>query len=162
MNEATTENPDLATRSAVHDLVVEFYQEVVLDDLLGPVFDEAAEVDWASHIPKLVDYWCRILLAEPGTPMRTIPAHRALHQVIPIRPDHCDRWWTLWCRSVDEHWCGPTARRATDHAAALMSGLARHVFGFHWTPPDERDAVAAAVRQAEVAAPSVRRHRSRH
>ena len=127
---------DLATRSAVHDLVVEFYREVILDDLLGPVFDDAAEVDWAVHIPKLVDYWCRILLGEPSPPLRTVPAHRALHELVPIRAEHCDRWWELWSGAVDRQWCGSTAQHAKDHAAALMSGLARRVFGFEWEPPD--------------------------
>mgnify|MGYP000346625624 CR=1 FL=1 len=39
--------PDLDSRSAIHDLVVRFYREVVFDDLLGPVFGEVAEVDTA-------------------------------------------------------------------------------------------------------------------
>ena len=48
---------DLTTRANVHDLVVDFYREIVFDELLEPVFDEVAEVDWASHIPRLIDYW---------------------------------------------------------------------------------------------------------
>src|SRR5688500_14309868 len=51
---------DLVSRAQVHDLVVDFYRRVALDDLLGPVFGEVAEVDWSVHIPKLVDYWCRV------------------------------------------------------------------------------------------------------
>ena len=50
----------------VHALVVDFYREVAFDDLLGPMFGEVAEVDWATHIPKLIDYWCRVLLGQPG------------------------------------------------------------------------------------------------
>ncbi len=46
---------DLVSRSDVHDLVVEFYREVVFDEVLEPVFGEVAEVDWAAHIPRLVD-----------------------------------------------------------------------------------------------------------
>ena len=52
---------DLATRPQVHDLVVDFYREIVFDELLEPMFGEVAEVDWANHIPRLIDYWCRIL-----------------------------------------------------------------------------------------------------
>jgi hypothetical protein len=31
---------DLDTRTAVHDLVVAFYREIVFDDLLAPLFEE--------------------------------------------------------------------------------------------------------------------------
>ena len=55
---------DLETRADIHDLVVAFYREIVFDDLLEPVFGEVAEVDWALHIPKLIDYWCRVLLGQ--------------------------------------------------------------------------------------------------
>ncbi len=68
---------DLATRGQIHDLIVGFYREIVFDDLLGPVFGEVAEADWAVHIPKLVDYWCRVLLGHPGYrcyPLGTTPA----------------------------------------------------------------------------------------
>ena len=51
---------DISARVDVHDLVVAFYREVVFDDVLAPVFGEIAEVDWVVHIPRLIDYWCRV------------------------------------------------------------------------------------------------------
>ena len=130
---------DLSSRAAIHDLVVDFYREVVFDDLLGPVFGEVAEVDWSIHIPKLVDYWSRILLDEPGPATSIVGVHRALHQSEPMTSEHCDRWWGLWCASIDSRWSGPYADRARRHAAALMSGMAKHVFGFAWEPSDGGD-----------------------
>ena len=41
----------------------------------------------------------------------------------------------LWVMSVDVRWAGPTAERAKGHAAALMAGMARHVFEVAWAPP---------------------------
>lgn len=124
---------DLASRSAIHDLVVEFYREVVNDDLLGPVFEEVAEVDWAEHIPKLVDYWCNILLGEGHRLGSIMPSHRDLHAIAPVRVDHCDRWFDLWEGSVRASWHGPIADHAIAHAGNLMSGMARHVFGVAWS-----------------------------
>lgn len=129
--------PDLVTRVAVHDLVVDFYREVVFDDLLGPVFSDVAEVDWAEHIPKLVDYWSRILIGELGSGRPITGVHRDLHGTEPLRPEHCDRWWTLWTECIDARWKGPVADRAEAHARSLMTGMARHVFGFEWAPPAE-------------------------
>jgi hypothetical protein len=66
---------DLDSRADIHDLVVGFYREVVFDELLEPVFGEVAEVDWALHIPKLIDYWCRVLLRQPGYGGSILEAH---------------------------------------------------------------------------------------
>jgi len=126
---------DLTTRSQVHDLVVEFYREVVMDELLEPVFSDVAEVDWTIHMPRLVDYWCGILLGATRPRVSTTVVHRRLHEQAPIRPEHCDRWYSMWTRCVRASWSGPHADLAVSHAATLMAGMAKHVFGFAWTPP---------------------------
>ena len=59
VGEATRRPRDLDTRGQIHDLVIQFYREIMLDPLLGPVFDEVAEVEWRLHIPRLIDFWCR-------------------------------------------------------------------------------------------------------
>jgi hemoglobin len=126
---------DLVSRAEIHDLVVEFYREVVFDDLLAPIFDEVAEVDWSQHIPKLIDYWCRILLRERSYAGAVTATHRHLHGRQPVRIEHCDRWYVLWVRTVDSRWAGPTADRAISHAARLMAAMATRIFGFEWAPP---------------------------
>ena len=95
---------DIASRGDVHDLVVAFYREIVFDDLLAPVFGEVAEVDWAVHIPRLVDYWCRILLGEAGYSGAILTSHRHVHELETLRIAHFDRWYELWVRSVEANW----------------------------------------------------------
>ena len=131
----TGSDDDLVGRADIHDLVVEFYREVVFDDTLAPLFGEVAEVDWAQHIPRLIDYWCRILLREGSYVGAVAAAHRHLHALEPIRIEHCDRWYELWVRCVDARWAGPTADRAKGHAAVLMAGMAKHIFHLRWQPP---------------------------
>jgi hemoglobin len=126
---------DLSTRTEVHDLVVEFYREVVMDDLLSPLFGEVAEVDWAVHIPRLVDYWCAILLGAQRPSGSTFAVHRHLHELRAIEVEHCDRWYELWVRAVEARGASPVAARATSHAASMMQSMATHVFGFTWVPP---------------------------
>jgi len=129
------ERPDLSTPTQVHHLVVAFYREVVFDELLEPVFAEVAEVDWAEHIPRLIDYWCWILFGTKGYRGSTTKVHAHLHGLQPLRAEHCDRWYLLWTQTVDGRWSGPQAERAKAHAAAFMAGLAKHVFGVPWSPP---------------------------
>jgi hemoglobin len=133
---------DLSTRAHVHDLVVGFYREIMLDELLEPIFGDVAEVDWVEHIPRLIDYWCWILLGTPRYAGTVTKTHRHLHSLQPLAPDHCDRWFSLWVHCVDERWDGRNAERAKSYAATMMEGLAKHVFGFTWARPATQDTAA--------------------
>jgi hemoglobin len=136
--------PDLDTRSEIHDLVVHFYREIVFDDLLGPVFDEVAEVDWSRHVPKLVDYWCRVLLRQPGYDGMVLAAHRHVHEIDPFRVEHFDRWFELWTSTIDAGWAGPGAEAAKAHAARIGGVLASRLLGTAWDP--QTPAAAAGPR----------------
>jgi hemoglobin len=120
---------DLDGRAQIHDLVVSFYREIVFDDLLGPLFDEVAEVDWTEHIPKLIDFWCRVLLGERGYDGYIIGSHQRVHELERLRPEHFERWLTLWSTAVDGGWAGPGAEQAKDHAAHMAQVLARRLVG---------------------------------
>ncbi len=126
---------DLDSPTQIHDLVTAFYREVVFDELLEPMFD-VAEVDWAEHIPKLIDYWCWTILGINGYPGAVTRTHRRLHRLRAVEAEHCDRWYELWVASVDRGWTGPHAEHAKDHAARLMAGMAKHVFGYAWSPSE--------------------------
>lgn len=128
------DDQDLSSRAAIHDLVVAFYREVVFDELLEPVFGEVAEVDWAEHIPKLIDYWCRVLLGQPGYGGRILNAHRHVHDIDPLRVEHFDRWYALWVASIDARWHGPLAEQAKAHAAHIGGVLAHRIMDVDWDP----------------------------
>ena len=44
---------------------------------------------------------------------------------------------SLWVATVDAGWSGPIANHAIGHAAKLMAGMAKHLFGFTWPPMRE-------------------------
>ena len=48
------ERRDLLDRGDIERLVVAFYRDAAMDDLLGPVF-HAARVDWGAHVATLVN-----------------------------------------------------------------------------------------------------------
>ncbi len=123
---------DLDTRGKIHDAVVHFYREVVFDDLLEPVFGEIAEVDWNEHIPKLIDYWCQVLLGEPGYAGYVLGPHRSVHELRPFTPELFDRWYRLWSESIDSRWSGPLAEKAKTHAERLAGVLSRKLTGDTW------------------------------
>jgi hemoglobin len=142
---------DLESRTDIHDLVVAFYREVVFDEILAPVFGEVAEVDWALHIPRLIDYWCRVLLGQPGYSGAILDAHRHVHGIEPLREEHFDRWYALWLDAIGPRWAGPNADRARTHAAHIAGVLARQLLDLEWQAPS---LVAPGGRSADLARPS--------
>ncbi|MDQ3897264.1 MAG: hypothetical protein M3326_08510 [Actinomycetota bacterium] len=96
-------------------------------------------MDWSVHIPKLVDYWCRILLGHPGYDGRVLGPHRRVHEIDAFHPELFDRWYNLFVVEVDDGWRGPIADKAKAHAAHIAATLARHLLGADWAPPPSAD-----------------------
>ena len=87
---------DLDTPDDVAELVRRFYADVAQDDLLGPMFNDVAQVDWAEHLPKLTAFWCRALLGIPGYVGNPFQAHAHIHSQQPFTVEHFERWLSLF------------------------------------------------------------------
>jgi hemoglobin len=107
---------DLDTPDEVAEMVRRFYADVAQDDLLGPMFNEVARVDWSEHLPKLTAFWCRALLGHPGYQGNPFRAHALVHAKEPFTPAHFRRWLTLFHETLELGWTGPNAQRAGDLA----------------------------------------------
>lgn len=129
LEESAPSMPDLDNRGAIHDLVIHFYREVAFDDLLGPLFGEVAEVDWAEHIPRLIGYWCRVLLSHPSYDGRILAAHERVHDQESFDAELFGRWYRLFVESVDSGWTGTYADRAKQHAAHMAGVISRRLTG---------------------------------
>jgi hemoglobin len=107
---------DLDAPEEIAEMVRRFYQDVAQDDLLGPVFEDIASVDWSEHLPKLTAFWCRALLGIEGYVGNPFRAHAAVSAVAPFTEAHFERWLELFHDAVELGWTGPSARRALDLA----------------------------------------------
>lgn len=110
---------DLDNPREIAEMVRRFYADVAMDDLLGPVFNDVAHVDWPEHLQKLTAFWCHALLGLPvysGNPFR---AHAEVHEKRPFTAAHFDRWLQLFHDTVALGWTGPNARRACKLADAI-------------------------------------------
>ena len=52
---------DISDRSDVACLVNVFYDRVCADDMLGPIFNDIAHVDWPTRFPLMSDFWESVL-----------------------------------------------------------------------------------------------------
>ena len=113
---------DLDSPEEIAEMVRRFYQDVAQDDLLGPLFNEVAAVDWSEHLPKLTRFWSRALLGIEGYQGNPFAAHREVHERSPFSAAHFERWLELFHETL-EGWSGPNVERASE--------LARNVARVH-------------------------------
>lgn len=137
---------DLDSPTEIAEMVRRFYQDVAQDDLLGPVFNEVARVDWVEHLPKLTAFWCRALLGIEGYAGNPFRAHSLVNDEAPFTHAHFERWLELFHDAVELGWTGPNADRALElahnvarvHAGQLVDDPGRN--GTLATVPVDGDA----------------------
>lgn len=112
---------DVDDRDQVTELVRRFYADVAQDDLLGPMFNDVARVDWSEHLPKLTDFWCRALFGTSGYSGNPFRAHLDVHTQRPFTIEHFHRWLDLFEETIDLGWSGQNA----DRMKALANNVAR-------------------------------------
>ena len=83
---------DLDDRDQIAEMVRRFYADVAQDDLLGPMFNDVARVDWPEHLERLTAFWCRALLSQPGYAGNPYRAHQSVHERSPFTAAHFERW----------------------------------------------------------------------
>ena len=115
MNERTTANlPDIVSEADVKKFVDAFYDQVMQDDLLGPVFNDIAGVNWDEHLPTMYSFWSSILLGAGTYKGAPFPAHWALKEH--ITREHFSRWLSLFEATIDSLFTGPMADAAKQRA----------------------------------------------
>jgi hemoglobin len=125
---AIDHRPDLDSRERIAELVRDFYRQVSMDDLLGPVF-AGERVDWSVHIPMLVDFWAWQLLGERGYQRNPLRAHEPVHARTPFGPELYERWLDLFVSTVDASYAGPVAELAKERARRMARALRRLLDG---------------------------------
>jgi hemoglobin len=121
--------PDLDTRDEIARMVRRFYRDVAQDDLLGPLFNDVAAVDWPEHLEKLTAFWCRALLSQPGYQGNPFRSHQSIHERSPFTAAHFERWLTLFYETLDSGWAGPRTEQAREFAGRVAFVHSRQLLG---------------------------------
>lgn len=116
-----SEQKEIQSREEIKQMVDSFYGKVNEDELLAPVFNDFAGVNWEKHLPVMYDFWSTILLGEmsyKGNPfLKHIP--------LPVDKKHFDRWLALFLETIDEHFTGNVAEEAKNRARSI-AGIFQH------------------------------------
>lgn len=103
---------DLDNEERIAFFVDAFYEKVLADSTLAPIFLDVAAVDLSKHLPLIRAYWAKLLLGDSSYRRHTMNIHRALHSKQKLTEEDFSAWLHLFCTTVDQHYCGPVAERA--------------------------------------------------
>ncbi len=129
---------DIKNKEDIALLVNTFYATIRADEILGPIFNDVAGVDWDRHIPLLIKFWSTIVFSTPGYKGNPMQVHIDLNEIFPLNEEHFHHWRQLFFNTVDELFAGPTAdhikQRATHIASLMMYKVLGTAGGFNIGP----------------------------
>ncbi|MFA6455909.1 MAG: group III truncated hemoglobin [Bacteroidota bacterium] len=118
---------DILHRNDIVQLVDSFYDKVIEDSTIGPIFNDIAKVNWEHHLPIMYSFWSSILLNEATYTGNPMVKHVALSKQFPLTEEHFRVWLQLFHETVDEHFSGLKAEEAKMRAATIAQIMRQKV-----------------------------------
>ena len=125
MNIAIDHRPDLADRTDIIRVVDRFYERIRGDEKLGPIFNEIAQVDWATHLPRMYDFWDTVIFRAGSFRGNPLAVHAQLASKADMSLPTFRRWLALFRETVEDLYAGPNARmllRSAEDMANVIHG----------------------------------------
>lgn len=123
----TTELHDIQSRADIERLVDAFYEQAMVDPLIGFLFTDIAHLDLEKHRPIITSFWETLLLGAGTYGGGAFAVHAQLNEKVPLQPGHFARWVSLWSQTVQSLFSGPTATAAVAHGARIASAFLRRL-----------------------------------
>jgi hemoglobin len=111
------------TQPQIQKLVSNFYAKVQNDEILGPIFNEIAKVDWEHHLPLLTQFWSSVMLGTKqysGNPMQK---HIELARKTNLAPEHFARWLELFSQEANVCLSEKAAQLIINRASLIASAI---------------------------------------
>lgn len=114
----------------IEKFVKDFYIDINKDDLLSPIFNDTAAVDWSEHIPKLIKFWNSIMLKTGEYQGNAYQKHILLSDKVYIDEKHFERWLELFEKQARLHFNDVVANdivsKASNIARSLKLGMLKN------------------------------------
>lgn len=112
---------DIDSRQDIVRLVDTFYERVRGDAMLGPIFDDVARVDWATHLPRMYDFWEGVLFGAATFKGNPLAVHRDLATRAPLTAREFQRWLFLFHGTLDDLFVGAMAEEARARSSRIAA-----------------------------------------
>ncbi len=112
---------DISSRAHIELLVNTFYKKVQNDNVIAHFFNDVAQVNWETHLPKMYDFWESILLNQHNYKGNPMPIHIDLNKKSPLNKEHFERWLQLFNSTLDELFEGEKTELAKTRALSIAT-----------------------------------------
>jgi hemoglobin len=112
---------DISDRDDLLRLMGVFYEKMLADPQLAPIFTEVVRIDLDTHLPVLVDFWDGILFGGDRYRNNAMAIHLELHKRSPLTQRHFDLWLGHLNESVDELFSGEKAHLLKTRALSIAT-----------------------------------------
>ncbi len=145
VTDSAAARPDLSGRPDIERLVNTFYDKVRNDELLGFIFNEVAQTNWATHLPKMYAFWETVIFRQGGYTGNPLAAHARLMPLTAMGRPQFDRWLAVFTATVDELFAGEHADHLKNAAAdmanvihARINGVEQARYDYSKLTPEQR------------------------
>jgi len=111
---------DIHGRPEIERLINTFYDRIRADVILGPIFNEVAQTDWSTHLPRMAAFWETVLFRTGGYTGSPLAAHVRLVALTEMGRSQFDHWLSLFRTTVDDLFSGEHA----DHIKSCAADMA--------------------------------------
>ncbi len=124
---SATPRPDLDSPQHIRAFLTLFYDGLLSDPVLAPLFLDVAGIDLRVHLGHIQAYWEKLLLKSDGYHRHTMNIHRALHAKRRLSEADFDRWLGFFRETLEAHFNGPYADRALQIAGHIAANMKEQI-----------------------------------
>ena len=111
------------TKEHIQQLVTHFYLRVQKDELLGPIFNDVAGVDWEHHIPLLCQFWNSVMLKTNEYKGNAYMKHVLIGQEALIQEEYFTHWLDLFGQEAVKYLPPDAAAEIVQRALLIAKSL---------------------------------------
>lgn len=112
---------DILNRKDIELLVLEFYDLVKNDKVIGHFFTEVMQVKWEKHLPVMIDFWENLIFFDNDYEGNPMSIHKTIDKKHPMKLKDFNRWTKLFNETVDNNFEGPNAENIKQKSVRIAS-----------------------------------------
>jgi hemoglobin len=113
---------DIENREDIQVLIDTFYDDVLNDPIMRPVFEESLP-HWEHHKKRVVGFWENWLFQSGTYDGGMMWKHSARHATQPMTTERFERWLAYWITTVDQLFEGKNAEFVKSKALEIGNVL---------------------------------------
>lgn len=120
---------DIQSRNDIDKLMRLFYEKLLADHDMAPIFEKVVEKGLDHHFDILVDFWDNILFFTGAYKNNAMAKHMELNAWYPLKELHFEKWIGFFNSSVNELFEGKKAELAIERAQQIAILMQMKIVG---------------------------------